>query len=368
VYLDPAGNISTGANRVYPDKLAGYNLITGTYSLSGEGRNVYLTVDADLCEAADEALYGRSGTVGVYNYQTGEIICLVSSPNYDPYDPPQLDADDTSGIYINRFFSASFSPGSIFKLVTAAAAIENKSDYSSWTVECEGEIDYGSGDEVTCMGHHGEISLKQALADSCNCYFGKLAEELGPDIMNEYVEKTGLTKNRKIDGITTAAGSFEFPDSGVNLAWAGIGQHKDLVNPCTMMMYMGAIANGGQAVKPRLIEDVRFTVFNLPASLPGKSRDISMIDEETADILKGYMRYNVEDNYGTYNFPDLNICAKSGTAEVGADQTPNAWFSGFLDDEDHPYAFIVLVENGGSGSSVAGSVANKVLQEVVDKY
>jgi hypothetical protein len=148
------------------------------------------------------------------------------------------------------------------------------------------------------MDDHGEVDLKQALSDSCNCYFGKLAEELGPDIMNEYVDKTGLTKNRKIDGITTAAGSFEFPESGVNLAWAGIGQHKDLVNPCTMMMYMGAIANGGQAVKPRLIESVRFTTFDLPASLPAKSRDISMIDEGTANILKGMMAYNVEDNYG----------------------------------------------------------------------
>lgn len=365
---DSYGNISTGANRVYPDKLAGYNLITGTYSFSSKGRNVNLAVDAEICEAADEALYGRSGTVGVYNYQTGEIICLVSSPNYDPYDPPELDEDDTSGIYINRFFSASFSPGSIFKLVTAAASIENKDDYASWTVDCEGSIDYGSGDEVTCMDDHGEVDLKQALSDSCNCYFGKLAEELGPDIMNEYVDKTGLTKNRKIDGITTAAGSFEFPESGVNLAWAGIGQHKDLVNPCTMMMYMGAIANGGQAVKPRLIESVRFTTLDLPASLPAKSRDISMIEENTANILKGMMRYNVEDTYGEHNFPDLNICAKSGTAEVGADQTPNAWFAGFLDDEEHPYAFIVLVEKGGSGSSVAGSVANKVLQEVVDKY
>lgn len=365
---DPAGNISTGANKIYPDKLAGYNLITGTYSITGEGRNVTLTVDADICKAADDALYGRSGTVGVYNYKTGEIICLVSSPNYDPYDPPKLSADDTSGIYINRFFSATFSPGSIFKLVTAAAAIENKDDYASWTVECNGSIDYGSGDKVTCMGHHGDVALKQALADSCNCYFGKLAEDLGPDIMDSYVEKAGLTENRKIDGVTTAAGSFEFPEGGVNLAWAGIGQYKDLVNPCSMMMYMGAIANGGQAVKPYLIGEVEFPVTGIPASFTKKPRDISMIEEGTASVLKDMMHYNVEDNYGTYNFPDLNICAKSGTAEVGANKAPNAWFTGFLDDEDHPYAFIVLVENGGSGSSVAGSVANKVLQKVVEKY
>ena len=365
---DPAGNISTGANKVYPDKLAGYNLLTGTYSISGEGRNVNLTVDADICKAADDALYGRSGTVGVYNYKTGEIICLVSSPNYDPYNPPKLSADDTSGIYINRFFSATFTPGSIFKLVTAAASIENKADYASWTYTCTGSVDYGSGDKVTCMSSHGTVDLKQALADSCNCYFGKLAEELGSDIMSDYVNKAGLTESRDVDGINTAAGSFEFPESGVNLAWAGIGQYKDLTNPCTMMMYMGAIANGGQAVKPYLIDGVEFPMTGIPASFSKKPGDVSMIKEETASELKSMMHYNVEDNYGTSNFPDLNICAKSGTAEVGKSKAPNAWFSGFLDDEEHPYAFIVLVENGGSGSSVAGSVANKVLQKIVEKY
>jgi len=363
---DKNGNIATGANAVYPDKLAGYNLLTGTYSLKGQGRNVNLNLDADVCETAAAALGSRSGTVGVYNYETGEIVCLVSSPNYDPAKPPAVSADDTSGIYINRFFSASFSPGSIFKLVTAAASIENKEDYASWTYTCDGSEEYGS-DKVTCQTAHGTVNLQQALADSCNCYFGKLTEELGSKTMYKYVEKTGLTENRKVDGVTTAAGSFEFPESGINLAWAGIGQYNDLVNPCSMMMYMGAIANGGRAVQPQLISDVDFA-NGLPAGLTLKKRKISMIEEETADILKTLMHYNVEDNYGTGNFPGLNICAKSGTAEVGKNVKPNAWFAGFLDDEEHPYAFIVLVEKGGSGSSVAGSVANKVLQKVVEKY
>ena len=134
-----------------------------------------------------------------------------------------------------------------------------------------------------------------------------------------------------------------------------------------MMMYMGAIANGGQAVQPQLIGDIDF-VSGLPAGLTLKRRAISKIEEDTANILKTLMRYNVEDNYGTGNFPGLNICAKSGTAEVGKNVKPNAWFAGFLDDEEHPYAFIVLVEKSGSGSTVAGSVANKVLQKVVEKY
>lgn len=365
---DRSGNIATGANKVYASKLAGYNPLTGTYTLLKQGRDVKLTIDADICAAANEALAGRRGTVGIYNYKTGDIICLVSSPNYDPENPPTVAADDDSGIYINRFFSSAFSPGSIFKLVTAAASIETKSDYSSWSYTCTGSQDYGSGDRVTCQSPHGTVTLKQALADSCNCYFGKLAEELGPSVLEDYVEKTGLTKNLEVDEITTAAGSFEFPKSGVNLAWAGIGQYKDLVNPCTMMTYMGAIANDGKAVLPKLIDNVDFVVTGLPSTLPSRTKKDSMIDEATASTLKGMMHYNVEDNYGTSNFPGLSICAKSGTAEVAKNDRPNAWFSGFLDDEQHPYAFIVLVEKGGYGSDVAGSVANKVLQKIVEKY
>ena len=90
-----------------------------------------------------------------------------------------------------------------------------------------------------------------------------------------------------------------------------------------------------------------------------------MIEPSTAASLQEMMANNVENNYGTYNFPDLNICAKSGTAEVGNGNEPNAWFTGFLNDENNPYAFIVLVENGGYGSEAAGAVANKVLQAAV---
>lgn len=366
---DRSGNISTGANKIFGEKMAGYNLLTGTYSVSGKGRNVNLTVDAQICVTANEALDGRGGTVGVYNYKTGEIVCLVSSPNYDPKKDEDY-ANAPSGAYINHFFSALFPPGSIFKLVTAAASIENKSDYATWKYTCTGQDDYGSTDRVTCQEAHGEVDLKQALADSCNCYFGRLSQQLGPALLEEYTKKIGLTASQNVSGISTKAGKFQFPDTGINLAWAGIGQYKDMVNPCSMMVYMGAIANGGKAAKPRLLRNVTFH-SGIPASLPslpwGKETD-QMIEEGTARILKSMMRNNVKDNYGVDNYPGLKICAKSGTAEVGKNKRPNAWFSGFLDDEDHPYAFIVLVENGGFGSQVAGSIANKVLQEVVSNY
>lgn len=358
---DKDNNISTGANRAFTDELIGYNLINGVYSLNNAGKDVSLTLDANICATAYEALAGRSGTVGVYNYKTGEILCMVSSPTYDPVDPPSEPED---GVYINRFTSATFVPGSIFKLVTAAAAIENLDDAYTWEINCTGSVSYGGEYAVTDVSAHGTVDLEKALEVSCNCYFGQLAEKLGPDLLEKYTEKAGLMTSYDIDGIKTTEGTFDFPDSGMNLAWTGIGQWEDMINPCSMMVYMGAIANGGEATHPNIVK---------PTTFMGKQIDkittktTNMIDSTTAASLTEMMANNVVSHYGSKNFPGLSLCAKSGTAEVGDYKEPHAWFAGFLNDDSNPYAFIVLVENSGYGADVAGTVANTVLQAVVNR-
>lgn len=154
----------------------------------------------------------------------------------------------------------------------------------------------------------------------------------------------------------------------MSLAWTGIGQHKDLVNPCSMMVYMGAIANNGDAVLPSIVKPTTFIDKQLKKIPKFGTKTSSMIEATTATSLKEMMANNVKSHYGSDMFPGLNVCAKSGTAEVGGNKKPNAWFSGFIDDEQNPYAFVVLVENGGYGTSVAGSVANKVLQGAIVNY
>lgn len=364
---DLQGNISTGANVVFRDKMVGYNLVTGVYSLSGQGRTINLTLDAGISKYANELLAGRSGTIGVYNYKTGEIVCMVSSPNFDPADPPTISADDKSGIYLNRFTSATIVPGSIFKVVTANAALETIDNIDDWSYYCTGSKQYGSysKDRITCLSAHGNVDLEEALADSCNCAFGALAIEIGPEKLKEYTQMSGLMNSYDLQGIHTKESTFEFNNVDIDLAWTGIGQHKDLVNPCAMMVYMGAIGGDGQAAKPRLIEDIQFA-NGLPAGLPFKSGKTTLVNADTAEKLQSMMRNNVEETYGEWMFPGLNICAKSGTAEGSKTDEPHAWFAGFLDDPDNPYAFIVLVENGGYGTEVAGTIANSVLQEIVD--
>ena len=362
---DEKNNIATGANRVMADKLVGYNILNGTYTFGGNGRIVRLTVDAEVCKAAYEALYGYSGTVGVYNYKTGEIICAVSTPAYDPQNPPDFSEDDTSGTYINRLFSWTTPPGSTFKVATAAAALENKSNARSWHYNCTGVQNYGP-DKVTDLEPHGRVNLRSALAVSCNCGFGDLTLDLGSDVMEDSVEKYGLTKVYDIDGIKTKAGTFDFPDDAkVHLAWAGVGQHNDMINPASMMIFMGGIANGGEAVTPKIVKSVEFANGSSASFLSTSGSD-EIMDSEIARRLRIYLRNNVRQTYGDYMFPGLKVCAKSGTAEVDKTKSPNALFAGFVKNKDYPYAFIVVVENGGYGTETAGSVASKVLQKIVE--
>ena len=358
---DTDNNIATGANRVFVERLIGYDFINGIYTLNNAGKDIYLTLDSSLCATAYTALAGRKGTVGVYNYKTGEILCMVSSPTYDPTEPPYEIAD---GTYINRFTGATFAPGSTFKLVTAAASIENLDDAYTYEINCDGYVDYGNDDKVTCTEWHGTVELEKALEVSCNCYFGKLSEKIGNKLLKQYTKKAGLMESYDIDGIKTKKGTFDFPKGGVNLAWTGIGQYNDMVCPCNLMVYAGAIANNGEAVLPSII-DARSLVSKQVSKMTTETRDVLKTD--TAASLKSMMRNNVENHYGgEYNFPGLKLCAKSGTAEVAGQDAPNAWFVGFLDDDTHPYAFVVLVEEGGYGADAAGSVANTVLQDAVD--
>jgi len=354
---DRDNNIATGANRIFVDRLIGYDFINGIYTLNNQGKDIYLTLDAGLCATAYEALSGRRGTVGVYNYNTGEILCMVSSPTYDPTEPPD---EVEEGTYINRLTGATFAPGSTFKLVTAAAAIEQLDDAYDYEIYCDSFVDYGNDDRVTDVEAHGTVDLEKALEVSCNCYFGKLSEKVGNEQLEAYTKKAGLMESYDIDGIHTKKGTFDFPKGGVNLAWTGIGQYNDMVCPCHMMVYAGAIARGGEAVLPSII-DSRSLVGKQVSKMTTQTKE--MIGAETAKSLKSMMRNNVENHYdGEYNFPGLDLCAKTGTAEVEGQDAPNSWFVGFLNDSSHPYAFVVLVEEGGYGIDAAGSVANSVLQ------
>lgn len=346
---DYDGFIGTGALTSFADRLTGYSAVGG---LASGGAKLELAIDSQLCVTAYYALAGRSGAVLVMDYTTGEIICMVSSPSYDP--TMGFDEADSAftGAYINRSISSRYTPGSVFKIVTLAAALENIADIYEREFDCAGSFEVG-GYNVTCAGTHGKQTIEQAFANSCNCAFGNLALELGGEKLAEYAQKLGLTEKMTVNGIETAAGLFEpAPDDTPALAWSGIGQHTNLVSPISMLRLVSAVANGGAAAKPSIL-------------LGETGGSDKLLSKETADKISEMMNYNVAYAYGgEWYFPGLNISAKSGTAEVG-DGNEHSWFTGFLNDEEHPYAFVVIIENGGGGLRNAGAVANTVLQAAV---
>ncbi len=365
---DLQGNIGTGALNAFADKLTGYNLLNGAFG-AGAGSELYLTIDARYNYEAYQALGGHAGTVAVYNYKTGEILCMVSAPSYDPLNvPADIETNDRyKGAYINRFLSSTFTPGSIYKTVTLMAALEEIPDLTQRTWTCEGSVQIGE-ETIVCSGTHGQQDIGDAFANSCNVAFAQIAAELGADTLKQYTEQAGLTDSYSVNGLPTAAGSFQW--DGVTdgqLGWAGVGQGEDQVNPCAMMVYMGAIASGGKAAEPYLIEKT-VSALGIP-SLPHFTKKTGrLIASDTAATMADMMAENVQKTYGASRFPNMDICAKSGTAEVGEGKTPHAWFTGFLRGEDTPYAFVVLVENGGGGSAVAGTVASRVLDVIVNGY
>ena len=354
---DPYNNISTSARAAMADRLVGFDPILGT---TGGGNKLYLSIDAGLNEMAYGLLAGHKGAISIYNYRTGKMLCMVSAPTFDPANLPEIRDGDSQyeGVYLNRVFSSTFTPGSVFKVVTTAAALENIDGILDRTFTCTGSLEIGDG-LITCTSAHGEMDLRGAFANSCNCVYAQLSMELGGEILQEYAEKAGLLDNFKVSGITTAAGSFDIGES-YDLGWSGVGQYNDLVNPCGMMTLMGAIARGGTPVLPRLVEKER-TATGLPLLTAGRKTGSGTFDRKTCDTLKDMMANNVAVTYGQSNFGDLKVCAKSGTAEVGSG-APHSWFVGFVDDSSCPLAFAVLVENGGSGAAVAGSFAAQLLQ------
>ena len=346
----------------FADDMIGFDKINGLYGAEGTEANAALTLSAAAQTAAYQALGNYHGTVGVYNYKTGEILCAVTSPSYDPDNMPDVDADTSGaydGVYVNRFFQAAYTPGSIFKIVTLAAAIETVPDWENLTFTCEGKTIIG-GQEIICEGVHGTITLKQALAHSCNVAFGELAGKVGTKALMEYAEKLGLSESFECDGIPVKAGTVDLKDADAgDLAWAGIGQYTDQVNALTFMRAMGRIAGGGTGAEPYLMAKItRGEKTAYEAKTETSSRALKA---EAAAKLTEYLRNNVATMYGDWQFGELNVCAKSGTAEHEG-ETADAMFAGFCVDENCPLAFVVFVENGGSGSAVAAPIAAKVLQ------
>lgn len=363
---DRAGYIQNGLIHRYRAQMLDYDPINGIYNYGSVDGEMTLTLSAAVQAAALEAMGGYKGTVAVYNYKTGELICAVTTPTFDPDHIPDMSNDPDGkleGVYLNRFLQSAYIPGSVFKLVTTAAALEEIDDIRQQTFTCTGSYEFGP-DKVTCEIAHGTVDLKKAMQRSCNCAYAQIALQLGREKLQQYVDAYGVINGVSFDGLTTVKGNFDIAGAaGVELAWSAIGQHKDQINPCAFLTFLGAIASGGQGVQPYAVQQVRVGAkITYQAAISPMER---IMPAETAAVLQEFMRNNVVNQYGQEQFHGLTVCAKTGTGQVDGGKKPNATFTGFVTDEAYPLAFVVFIEDGGYGRYVCIPIISRILEACI---
>ena len=358
---DTAGVISTGTHYLYRDVLSGYSRIEGIYNLkrSGTGTDITLNIDSEANKTAYEALGEYNGAVAVYNYKTGQLLCSVSKPAYDINNKPDdlLTNEKYTGVFLDKVVSGIYTPGSIMKIVTAGCAIENIPDIYTRTFECDGKYETGDG-TVICNGEHGKQDFQKAMNNSCNCAFAEISIELGADKLRAYAESLGFNSQLYAKEIRLTKSRFEpSATSKAELGWAGIGQSTTYVNPAHFLSLVGAIANGGTGYAPDRIRSTG-TVSQIMGRMP---QECVKMNPETAAKLAVLLRSNVEDKYGDGKFRNLQMCGKTGTAQIDNAKS-HSWFVGYSQREDLPLAVVCIAEHGGQGSGVASTVSNKVMQ------
>ena len=336
------------------------------------GSSVQITVDAKL-QAYIASVFprGYNGAVCVTNYKTGEILAMVSMPNYDPMNASGGEEGVIDTAYLNRCLQGMYTPGSIFKIVTLSSALDYDPNVLHQAFTCSGTWEYEGGSIVCMSGRtaHGDMNLKKAFSRSCNVTFGKLAYQLGINRLNETAEKFGFNENFKFGDFVIYNSSFPESVSNMNeLVWAGIGQGEVLVTPLHMAMISGSVANGGEMMQPYLVKNITTALGqNTKAGAAVPYRRV--MSESTADIIAEYMYDTVKN--GTASKADIRgftVCGKTGSAETSNDKQKetNAWYTGFIYDDSHPYAISVVIEEGGAGGNMAAELASAALQKAVE--
>lgn len=359
--------IPTSIQSRYKAEIFGYNIITGLGAprILSTNQDIKITLSSKLCSIASSSFKNMKGTAIVYNYLTGEILCMVSLPTYDPENRPNI-SEDTQGIYegayINRAVSSSFVPGSIFKVMTSAIAVNCIKDIDSRKFMCD-KVKLFDGQKVSCMSRHGNINLQDALSKSCDIAFADIAVELGKEKMTSEIEKLGFNRQLTVDKIKLSMSSYDVSEATLaELGWSGVGQYRDTVNPMHMLMIIGAIANSGEYITPYIVSSMSYNSMS-PVVMNNGDLKERLFDTGVSDKVKSMMRYTMKNQYGDKMFPGMQICAKTGTGEVGGGGQPHGWMVGFSQERNFPLAFVVIVENGGFGIKSAGPIASAIMKE-----
>ncbi|MFQ5601658.1 MAG: penicillin-binding protein 2 [bacterium] len=352
------------------------------------GKNLYLTFDAEIQRYLENALADKKGAAAVLDARNGEILALVSKPDYDPelFSNPlttkiwdELINNEGNPLY-NRSCQSLYPPGSTYKLVLVAAGLESGLMNLQQKIFCTGTYRLGRRNfDCWKKGGHGWVGLIEAIEQSCNVYFYTKGLEVGLDKWSEFSRRFHFGKKTEIDLPNESAGlvpdrryfDTKYGEKGwtrgllLNLS---VGQGDLLTTPLQMAYFAMTLGNEGVAYQPHLLKKVVDPISN-DAIIPefGSTR-IEQISPATFKVIKEGMYRVVNGIKGTAKSArrtDVKVCGKTGTAQNPHGES-HAWFIGFAPMEKPEIAFCVLVENGGSGGAVAAPIARGFLSLYFD--
>jgi peptidoglycan glycosyltransferase len=352
-----------------------------------QGGSVSLTLNARAQKAAYDGLNGRKGAVAAIDPSTGAILALVSSPSYDPNLLASHDAAAVRRSYkrlsenpnkpmLNRALRETYTPGSTFKVVTAAAALENGMTkdtkvFNGPQLDLPQTTSNLPNENGRPCNPGGEATLQDALAFSCNASFGKVGLDLGAAALAAQARKFGFGEAFTIP-MRSAVSRFPQNLNPPQTAQSAIGQFSVQATPLQMAMVAAATANTGRVMSPYLVQELRAPDLS-PLDITKPKELGQAMSPQSAQQLTDMMVNVVENGTGTNGqIPGIRVAGKTGTAQQGGGRRPHAWFISFAPAENPKVAVAVVIENGGeaaeiSGNQLAAPIARDVMRAVLGR-
>jgi peptidoglycan glycosyltransferase len=352
-----------------------------------QGASVTTTLNASAQLAAYGALAGKKGAVVAIEPKTGKILAMVSRPSYDPNELANHDLTKVSAAWkklnndpnqpmANRAIRELYPPGSTFKLVTAAAALSSGKYTPQTTVRSPAQLDLPqttvkltNENGQNCAGSDN-ATLTVALRNSCNTAFGSVGLDLGAPALQAQAEKFGFGE-RLLPELGAVASQFPADPNAPQTAQSAIGQFDVQATPLEMAMVAAGIANGGNVMKPYLVQSVKTADLKTVSDTKPESLHQAVTPEVAAQLTQ--MMVDVVQN-GTGKPGQINgiqVAGKTGTAQTSPSRPPFAWFTAFAPANDPKIAVAVMIEDANvarndiAGGTLAAPIAKKVMQAVL---
>ncbi|MYR41222.1 penicillin-binding transpeptidase domain-containing protein [Streptomyces sp. SID5910] len=385
-------NIDDGILTGNDDRLFFRNTLDMITGKKREGGNVVTTLNTAAQKAAYEGLkkQGAKGAVAAIEPSTGKILALASYPSYDPSViagggksdgeawNKLIEKNNPDKPMLNRALREVYPPGSTFKVVTAAAALEH-GKYTSADEKTDSPLPWTMPGTSRELPNEGDLpcenaTLREALRVSCNTVFGKIGYDLGNDKMLETAKKFGFTEEQFVP-VRSSASVFSDDMNDSQVALSSIGQFNTAATPLQMAMVTSAIANDGTLMKPYMVDELQAP--NLDIIEKTDPQEMSKpLSPENAGILQSMMETVVKDGTGTKAQIDgVTVGGKTGTAQHGVEnsENPYAWFISYAKtDGGSPVAVAVVIEDENasrddiSGGGLAAPIAKSVMEAVID--